>query len=544
MIKKSISLILVFAVILCIGGCGKSKKSNSDIAESDNTVKKHSPSCITLLFNKTDSLNPYTAKTENNRLVAKLIFEPLVKTDNNLQPVNRLAESVKLEGRNCTVTLKNAVFSDQSPVTASDVVYSYNLAKGYGGLYTAHLYEVTSVSAVSDNTVSFNLSMADPYFANLLDFPILKSGSDKITDSDGTAKTPIGCGRYTPADEPFLLKQNASFFGTKGDIKEIKLIHAPDSDSVSHYIEIGATDFYYSDFSGNNIVRMSGSRTDVNLNTLIYLGVNTFSPVLKEKYLRYAVSSAIDRKVLCKDAFFDSATPASGYFSPALAEARAVQSLKPTSDLQITVDNLSKMGYNDRNQDGYFVDRNGNHIVLRLLVNKESQSKLIAAKLIAEQLKSAGIEVKITECGYAEFVRLISANAFDLYLGEISVLPNFDLTQLVIKGGSVAYGLNNEKPDETKPDGEQPEKTRDGNENNGDDTASTDDRGDSPVKLIYDEFRSGTASISDVAGTLITEMPQIPLLFKHGILFSNESIQNITVSECDIFFSAENYKIK
>lgn len=41
------------------------------------------------------------------------------------------------------------------------------------------------------------LGRADPYFANVLDFPIIKRNSDKITDSDGVTHPPIGCGRLS-----------------------------------------------------------------------------------------------------------------------------------------------------------------------------------------------------------------------------------------------------------------------------------------------------------------------------------------------------------
>ena len=533
--KKSICFFLVAVLMLCLSGCQKSAAGKTNTPSAKASDQSHG-NTVTLLFNKSDSLDPYTAKSENNRLITKLIFEPLVKTDDNLEPVNRLAEEVRLEGKTCTVTLKSARFSDGSAVTSSDVVYSYNIAKNYGGLYTSHLYEVSSISALSADTVAFSLTANDPYFANLLDFPVLKAGSEKATDSDGNLKTPIGCGRYAATSDPYLLSQNEHFFGENGAIKEIKLINAPDDDSISHYIEIGAADLYYSDLSSDNLVRMSGSRTDINLNTLIYIGINTASAELKDKRMRYAISSALDRTAICQDAFFNSATPASGYFNPVLTKTSAVQSLKPRSDSEITIDNLKKIGYNDKNADGYFVDANGKHHIFKLLVNKESRSKAAAANLIAAQLRSAGIQVTVTECSYGEFLSRLSTNSFELYLGEISILPNFDMSPLVVSGGSAAYGLGKVKT--------EAEENKDGEKDAENEAPGAADTENAPIKKIYDEYKSGAASISDVAGTLLTEMPQIPLLYKHGLLFSNDHISNIEASECDVFFSIEKYKIK
>ena len=62
--------------------------------------------------------------------------------------------------------------------------------------------------------------------------------------------------------------------GKNRAIGEIRLINAPDSEAVGHYVEIGAADMYYSDISDGNILRMSGKKVNINLNHLIYIGVN------------------------------------------------------------------------------------------------------------------------------------------------------------------------------------------------------------------------------------------------------------------------------
>ena len=71
--------------------------------------------------------------------------------------------------------MKNTVFTDGSPLTANDVVYSYNLARASSTIYASNLYEVSSVAAADTYTVVFNLTRHDPFFVKLLDFPILKT---------------------------------------------------------------------------------------------------------------------------------------------------------------------------------------------------------------------------------------------------------------------------------------------------------------------------------------------------------------------------------
>ncbi len=527
--NKIIAVFLVLCVVFSMSACAQISKTDKNKASASKQEKTKSGS-ITLLYNKSDSLNPYTAKSENNRNICKLLFEPLVKLDNKFNPVLRVAESVNLDGKTCTVTLKNIAFSDGSKLTADDVIYSYNLAKTYGGLYSTHLYEVVSVSAVNSNTVVFNLSKVDPYFKNLLDFPIIKAKSESEITTDGVAKAPIGCGRYVKKDDENVLLQNELFFGKKGAVTSVKLIHAPDEDSISHYIEVGATDLYYSDITGANVARMSGKRCDVPLNNFVFIGMNTSLNELSNKNFRYAISSAIDRKAICKDAFFNTAQPAKGYFHPLLKDTASVQSIKTDSDLEITVENLSKIGYNNKNEDGYYVDENGKHHIFNMIVNKDSRLKVVAAKTIASQLRSAGIELTVTECSFSEYQNRLLSGSFELYLGEMSVLPNYDMSPLAVAGNSAAYGV-------AVPMSENQTETESENPNQQETAQNT-------TADIYGAYFSGTATVTDVAGTLLTEMVQIPLLYRNGILFYKDKLTNIFSSESDIYYSAEEYNIK
>ncbi len=76
--------------------------------------------------------------------------------------------------------------------------------------YPTQLAEIKSFTAGSKSTINVTLSKDDPYFANLLDFPIIKSGSDKLTDSNNILLPPIGSGRYVPDLDAGVLTANDS----------------------------------------------------------------------------------------------------------------------------------------------------------------------------------------------------------------------------------------------------------------------------------------------------------------------------------------------
>ncbi len=518
---KLISIIAIFSVLLTFTGC----KDNKDNSTSSGTASTQSGErdYITLLYSASDSFNPYTVKTEINAQLTTLIYDSLVKLDDEFNPINCIANKISITENICTVELKNVSFSDGSTLTSDDVIYSYDLAKKSGNKYASKLYEVKSVTKISDNSLSFTLSKADPYFANVLDFPILKSGSDTLTDSDSVLLPPIGSGRYKVSKDGLSLVQNNNYYGKKGKIKKINLVNSPDTESVSHYVEIGVADMYFSTVSNGEILRMSGNKTNVNLNNMIYLGVNHSVRDLYLTEMRQAISTAIDRKDICKNAYFNNAVAATGFFNPVWKYTKSVQNLQIESNLKISVENLEKIGYNGLNSNGYRTKNGGFGLHYTLLVNSENRLRVAAAKLIAEQLKKAGIAITVVERPYEQYVDMLSKGNFELYIGEVKIPENMDLTSLVTAGSSAAYGVADYNIVKTDSENQ---------------TVVT-------IRDLMNGFYSGKNSITDIATVLQTEMPIIPICYRTGILFSNEKIENVDNSSySDIYFSIESYSIK
>lgn len=516
-----ISLILTISVCGCRqNATGFSSSENIGDVQLQASGEKE----ISLLYSYTDSFNPYTAKTDANREIASLLYDSLVKTDNNFEPIFVLAESVETVAKVCTVKLRNATFTDGSVVTADDVVYSYNAAKTTER-YAYNFYEIVSVSAIDTKTVVFTLSQSDPYFVNLLTFPIIKSGTSGSHDSDGKEIAPIGCGRYKLSASGTVLERNESYYGKKGVIKTVKLINSPDSSSTSHYVEVGATDMYYTD--DGDIVRMSGKKTEVNLNRMVYIGVNDSYGSLATREMRYAISSALDRDAICQTAYFNNAQSATGFLNPNFEPVKSLQTIEEKPNYKITVENLSKIGYNSMNSDGYYANASGNNPVFTLLVNSENSSRVAAANLIAAQCKAAGIQINVIQCTYEQYVERLSSGSFQLYLGEIQLLDNMDMTQLVVSGGTAAYGVS-DKTESQSTDA---------------DVSESSALQVSPCKAILDSYHAEQCGIGDVAATLLTEMPQIPVCYLEGVLFYDSDITGgVQASSNDIYLNFENYE--
>ncbi len=510
-------LLLVFLCLCLLFGAGCKEKSENSSQSLQLDENGNYKDFMTLLFSEADSFNPYEAKTDVNRQICLLLYESLIKTDNEFNAVNRIAESVKTEGKVCTVKLKNIKFSDGTPLTADDVVHSFNLAKQSAVDYGKKLYEVDSIIAENKNTVIFNLTVCDPYFKNLLDFPILKMGSESITDSDSVKLPPIGCGRYTVSKDRKSLIINDNYFGKKGDIKQIRLINAPDNESISHYVEIGVADMYYSNIADGNILRMSGQKFDINLNNLVYLGVNLNSGDLALRQLRQAISSGIDREKICKDTYYNNALPATGFFNPSFADTKSVQNLQINSNSQITVENLKEIGYNSLDKEGFY-RKNGGALRFSLIVNKENRIRVNVAHEISRQLEKLGIKLTVNELSYENYIQRLQNGDFQFYLAEVNITENMDMRPLISNGGALAFGIRNTESEEAQ---------------------------SNSFSQIMNKFYNEQASVVDVETVLQTDMPIIPICYRTGILFCNNNIKNISnSSKSDIYFSIEAYKFK
>jgi hypothetical protein len=111
-----------------------------------------------------------------------------------------------------------------------------------------------------------------------------------------------------------------------------------------------------------------------------------------------------------------------------------------------------------------------------------------------------------------------------------------DFTSLVSVDGSAAFGVKAaikvKKTDKT----EKIENSKD---------EETKNKELLDCATVINGYYKGKNSISDVAVTLQSDMPVIPVCYRTGVLFCDENIENNDkASASDIYFSIESYKIK
>lgn len=506
-IKNIFCIILACLLVLCCCSC---KKDNGEIQKEEQETAIYT---VNLLHCANDTYNPYTLTSKINAEICSLLYDSLYVINNSFEPIPVLANNAKKDGNTWYVSFKNAKFSDSSPLTAEDIIYSFNLAKNCAR-YSTSLSHVSSVTANGKELI-FKLKYNDEFFINVLTFPILKAESDKLYNADNVLLPPIGTGEFVLNQEESCLDLNKNYFGKTGKVKKIFLKNAPDIESVSHYASVGATDFYYADTSEGSFVRMTAKKATVSRNVLVYLGLNDYVGILNNVNLRYAISAAISRQKIVTTAFYSNATAATGPFHPNWQQTKDSQNTPSNEKKEISIENLNKIGYNVLNAQGYFVNQSGDTLELSLLVNSESPTKVATASLIAASLKEVGIKINIRSVPYERYVKDLQNGNFQLYLGEVKIDNNFDISALVLPGGKCAYG----------------KRTADSY------TAVS-------AQSVVTDYLNSKATFANVITALQSEMPFIPICYRNGIVFYNESLEgDLEFFENDLFNCFNNLTI-
>ena len=506
-VKRILSLFIYLFTIITVALSFSSCNKKAPIQQGTNTgeINQTSGNKVSLAYSARDTLNPYSAETKQNQELTKLLFDPLFKVNENFTVSKFLAKSYEAKGNSATIVLKKISFTDGSPLTADDVVYSFNSAKN-NNIYSRQLRYISSCYAADSTTVTFVCGVNNPNFINLLDFPIIKSGTFNLKDENNREIAPVGCGRYVFDTDKKQLKANAGYYGGEIKLKDIYLVDCPDENSLNHNISVGNISVIYSDLADNNIPKKSGTPASTFGTNLVFVGANCNAGFMSNAKARLAISAAIDRTQLCSKSFYGNAQEATNIYPSNWKEIKGYESLNKNQNLKLTVAYLEEIGYNSKDADGYFVNSDGKRITLTLLCNSENSARTACAELISNQLNKSGFEVTVTQKNWADYSNDLTYGHFDLYIGEIKLDNSLYLGSVLSSQVIGGYPEGNE------------------------------------CTLKFAEYYSGNSEVTAAISSFATELPFIPLCYKSGVLIYSDWLDGfIDFSISDIFNGIENY---
>ena len=488
--KKAISIIAAVTVfLLSFASCSDNKPIKKPDSKTAVTESSGEQNTLKLAYSKNDSLNPTLCETIINSQITNLVFDGLYKLDSSYKPLPVVAKSAVMGSSIVSVTLNDFLFSDGSAVSTADIITSFNMAKS-STVYESRLENFTAVHTGSENSLVFDLERADPYALSCLDFPIIKNGSD--------FDYPVGCGRYAykrDGDNIYLVvNPYRSDFNPIFRTVNLEAVH--DSDSFESSLVIGNTSFCYNELGSGDYTRINANNVDMGINNLVYLGFNMNDSFFSNPLVRRAVNLAIDRQSIVNSAFRSHARECYSPFNP---DWYAVEETNPdrSQNTEKAKELIEKAGIEPATRE------------VTILFSSENVFKSEAAQIIADSLEKIGFYVRLKPYETQAYLYDVKNMSFDMYIGEVKLNHNMDLTPLF--SGDASYGI-----------------------------FETD-----KALLRYSEFLSGNCELIDFINTFYDDIPFAPLCYRNAVVSYTKSMHgDFRCCDADVFYDIDTWSIK
>lgn len=382
------------------------------------------PAFAEVVFNRgnsadPESLDPHKTSTVYEAHILRDLFEGLVMQDKNAEIIPGAAESWTVSDDGTVYTFKlrqGATWSDGSPVTAEDFVYSFRRLEdpATGAEYASMLYVVKNgeevntgkakaeelgVKAVDANTFEVTLKSPTPYFLEMLThqstYPVNKAaidklGADWIKPGNLVSNGAFTLAEFVPNDHIKLVKNPKFHDAANVKLDAVNYFPTEDRSTAIKRFEAGELDSN-DDIPTEQMADLKAKFGD-QLRIGAYLGtyyyaIKTDKAPWDNVELRNAVSMAIDRDFLAEKVWQNSMLP--GYsmvppgiegYTPSVAKYAEMSQIDREDEAKKV---LEKLGY-------------GPNKPLKMEIRyNTSENHKNTAVAIQEQLKPLGIEVSL-----------------------------------------------------------------------------------------------------------------------------------------------------
>jgi peptide/nickel transport system substrate-binding protein len=305
---------------------------------------------------KVDTLDPEQNSVNESIWIDQNLYSRLVQPNpTGTKIVPDLATKWEISPDQLTYTfhLRGAKFSDGTPVTAQDAVWSIERARklsgGWGFLITA----VKSVTAPDPSTVVVTLSQPHaPLLADLAMYAFSVLPQQEVeAQGNGFFTHPVGSGPFSVTayqpDSEVDFTANRYWYGTKPKIKNIKLMIVTDDNTRLLDLQAGKVDVIENPPS--NLVQQINAnpklQADLFPSTRVdFIQLSTRDQHFRSEQVRQAVRYAVDLSEINKLAYQDTATPATS-FLPYRMQFWDAALPKPTVDVARARSLLAQAGY-------------------------------------------------------------------------------------------------------------------------------------------------------------------------------------------------------
>ena len=443
-----LAFILIIAVIL-----SSVEIYREEVLNIDPDVEYIEQKTLYLSSEEIDTLNPVVSQSEDVYYLSKLIYSSLFTFDENMGIIPDLVSeySINTDRAYIEITLKKGVkWHDGKKLKAADVAFTVNTMRSAGKScpYYKKIKKINSAYAKSDSVVmiyfnnNYNCSLDD------LTFPIVSSSQFSssgafIAAVDGFK--PVGTGQYKyksySKKKQLRLVPNDDYYGEKAE-KNLTVTLLPDRDLASNMMEIDSVTCYVDSAADRKSIAIDRGYKiyDIPSSDVEFAVFNTESGPLNSKEIRHAVAYAVDTESILEKAYMGDGILTDTIYYPdflGVKDTLEEYSLDVTRAEEI----LSKLGFADKNSDGFKEDNRGEKLSIRILVNKSNATRNAAAVLIKKNLDTVGIDAEILSLPKSEYLKAIKNKKFDILITGYTIEESYDLRKFF--NGKSEWGYYN-----------------------------------------------------------------------------------------------------
>jgi peptide/nickel transport system substrate-binding protein len=445
-----------FAIILgsTLAACGSSGSSPGGSGQSSAASTGAPKRGGTLTFARSvapTQLDPANSIIAGDVYTLDKIFEPLFITSPAGQLTPWLAQSYTTSADHLTWTFQlrpGVTFSDGSPLTADDVVFSIDReAANTNGPLGFLDFAIKKMTAQGTSTVVVELSQPwAPFLSDISVFAnaILPKNFGGKSESDFLAH-PVGTGPFLldalAPDSNLTLRRNPKYWQSgKPYLDAVQLNYVSDDNQRLLQLSGGQADLVDSVPPSNVASLQAKPGFTVSQYPAWQVDLLVFNeklPQFADRHVRRAITYAINRPALVAATSFGTAKPGGSFFPPSLQYYSADTPVLAYSLADAKAE-LAKSGY----PKGFTTS---------LLISGGVQKWTEFAQIIQQQLAAINIKVQIKQLDHAAFETTFQKLDYEMFIdyaiNDISDPDEMASFEVDVKnGGSQSYWSNYDNP--------------------------------------------------------------------------------------------------
>lgn len=404
--KKLLTLILCLAMVLTVfAGCSSTPateegaSASGDAAQGEAADSEYKDTLVFAMNTDVQSMDPQIQNDTTSEQVVKMLYNTLLKFEDDGTVVGDLAESwsVSEDKLTWTFNLKQGVkFHNGKELTSADVKATFDRALNAeaGGLRTTEIIKMfTSVEAPDPYTVTITTdapygpmeSLMCNMSLGIMDADYIEQyGLDLGTSAEGENGTGPFKVVSWERDQEIVVERFDDYFGTPAKLQTVVYTIIPEAASRVIALETGEVDVIDKP-TDEDLARLEADTENFTVlrkptisQRLFRFGCN--DPIISNTKVRQAIVYAIDRQAIIDALFTGSGYPSTAPLAPVTFGYSNLGEIE--QDLELAKSLLAEAGY----PDGFDT---------KIVTTERYQNGIELAEIISQQLAEIGINAEI-----------------------------------------------------------------------------------------------------------------------------------------------------